>query len=104
MVRNRSSSARHSWVAVVGSARQPWRTASASSGIVSSHEQIRRCLGGSAIALTISCRPDFVFQSQRNWPELAGKYILSVLKSTIPEIVGEAAADHPARSIGFVHF
>ena len=57
MVRKRSSSARHSWVALIGSPRQPRRTAPTSRGIVSSHEQIRRCLVESAIVLTTSCRP-----------------------------------------------
>src|ERR1700722_15272409 len=57
IARKRSSSARQRWGAVVGSPRQPRRTAPPSSGIVSSHEQIRRCLVASVIALTISCNP-----------------------------------------------
>src|SRR5262245_39389354 len=49
-LRKVSSSARQSWCAVVTSPpRQPRRTVSGSSGMVSSHEQIRWCRGLSAI-------------------------------------------------------
>src|ERR1051326_2405408 len=48
--RNFSSSARHSWLAVLTSApRQPRRTAPASSGIVSSHEHKKIALGRSVV-------------------------------------------------------
>src|SRR3984957_14792049 len=71
IARKRSSSAPQSWVAVVGSPRQPRRTAPASSGIVSSHEQIRRCLVASVIALTISCNRTAGAGRGSNWPEPA---------------------------------
>jgi len=55
-LRNLSSSARQSWRAVETCVpRQPRRTASASSGIVSSHEQIKMFRGRSAI-LRPGCR------------------------------------------------
>jgi hypothetical protein len=56
------------------------------------------------MALTISRRPDFVFQSQRQLAGTRTKVYTACIESTIPEVVGEAAADHPARSVGFVHF
>ncbi len=70
IARKRSSSARQSWVAVVVSPRQPRLMAPASRGIVSSQEQIRRCLVESVIALTISCSWAVSPDGGGNWPEL----------------------------------
>src|ERR1700676_2975605 len=74
IARKRSSSARHSWVAVVVSPRQPRLIAPASRGIVSSQEQIGRCLVESVIALTISCSWTVSSGGGRNWPELPRRY------------------------------
>jgi hypothetical protein len=55
--------------------------------MVSSHEQIRRCLVESAIALTISCTRVAGSGCGRGWPELPesiySEYILIVLKSAM---------------------
>jgi hypothetical protein len=54
MALNRSISAPHSWRAVVAVfPLQPRRTASASRGIVSSHEQIKIFLTGSGILASL---------------------------------------------------
>ncbi len=73
-VRNLSSSARQSWRAVVTLApRQPRVTAAASSGIVSSHEQIRISLwaiGHFVSGLRLSLRS----ASGRHWPRRISSY------------------------------
>src|ERR1700676_2123880 len=85
MVRKRSSSAPQSWVAVVASQRQARRTAPASSGMVSSHEHIRRCLVVSAIVLSQLLVTGLVLPSRRQLAGTPGKVYIDCIESTMPE-------------------